>query len=191
MPWRRKWQLAPIFLPGKFHRQRSLVGYSLWDHKESHMTEVTEHTHAHSIINVVYYCYVRCWESIVHTRDILIVTPLITTQRPENSAKQSSLLFFQLNPWWMHTVSSLVGNERACFLCIPSMIPFISCFIFHSPPDTKFHSFKKKLFIYYSWLHWFFTAVLRLSLVVVCVGYSSYAARASHCGDASSVEHGL
>ena len=28
IPWRRKWQHAPVFLPGKFHRQRSLVGYS-------------------------------------------------------------------------------------------------------------------------------------------------------------------
>ena len=27
-PWRRKWQPTPVFLPGKFHRQRSLVGYS-------------------------------------------------------------------------------------------------------------------------------------------------------------------
>ena len=29
-PWRRKWQLTPVFLPGKFHGQRSLVGYSQW-----------------------------------------------------------------------------------------------------------------------------------------------------------------
>ena len=39
IPWRRKWQPAPVFLPGKSHRQRSLVGHSLWDHKESDMTE--------------------------------------------------------------------------------------------------------------------------------------------------------
>ena len=26
--WRREWLLAPVFLPGKSHRQRSLVGYS-------------------------------------------------------------------------------------------------------------------------------------------------------------------
>ena len=25
-PQRRKWQLTPVFLPGKFHGQRSLVG---------------------------------------------------------------------------------------------------------------------------------------------------------------------
>ena len=28
MPWRRKWQPTPVFLPGKSHGQRSLVGYS-------------------------------------------------------------------------------------------------------------------------------------------------------------------
>ena len=33
---------TPVFLPGEFHGQRSLVGYSPWGHKESDMTEVTE-----------------------------------------------------------------------------------------------------------------------------------------------------
>ena len=36
--WRRKWQPTPVVLPGKSHRQRSLVGYSSWDCKESDMT---------------------------------------------------------------------------------------------------------------------------------------------------------
>ena len=31
--WRRKWQLTPVFLPGKFHGQRSLVSYSPWGAK--------------------------------------------------------------------------------------------------------------------------------------------------------------
>ena len=39
IPWRRKWQPAPVFLPGKSHGQRSLGGYSPWGHKESDMTE--------------------------------------------------------------------------------------------------------------------------------------------------------
>ena len=42
MPWNRKWQLTPVFLLGKFHRQRSLVGYSPWSHKQ---LDVTEHNH--------------------------------------------------------------------------------------------------------------------------------------------------
>ena len=28
IPWRRKWQPTPLFLPGKSHGQRSLVGYN-------------------------------------------------------------------------------------------------------------------------------------------------------------------
>ena len=39
IPWRRKWQLTQVFLPGKFHGQRSLAGYSPWSHKGSDMTE--------------------------------------------------------------------------------------------------------------------------------------------------------
>ena len=39
IPWRRKWQPTAVFLPGKFHGQRSLVGYSPWGHKELDMTK--------------------------------------------------------------------------------------------------------------------------------------------------------
>jgi len=37
MPWRRKWHPTPIFLPGKSHGERSLVGYSPWSCKELDM----------------------------------------------------------------------------------------------------------------------------------------------------------
>ena len=33
-PWSRKWYPTPLFLPGKFHGQRNLVGYSPWRCKE-------------------------------------------------------------------------------------------------------------------------------------------------------------
>ena len=35
IPWRRKWQPTPVFLPGEFHAQRSQVGYSSCGHKRS------------------------------------------------------------------------------------------------------------------------------------------------------------
>ena len=38
IPCRRAWQPTPVFLPGESHRQRSLVGYSPWDCKESDTT---------------------------------------------------------------------------------------------------------------------------------------------------------
>ena len=53
-PWRRKWQPTPVSLPGKSHRERSLVGCSPWGHKESGTTEwMTLYTytpHHHSLI---------------------------------------------------------------------------------------------------------------------------------------------
>ena len=51
IPWRRAWQPTPVFLPGKFHGQRSLAGYSPWDCKELDVTECTHvytHTHTHT-----------------------------------------------------------------------------------------------------------------------------------------------
>ena len=39
IPRRRKWQLTPVFLPGKFDGQRSLAGYSPWGRKESDTTK--------------------------------------------------------------------------------------------------------------------------------------------------------
>ena len=39
IPWSRIWQPTPVFLPGEFHGQRSLVGYSPWGPKELDTTE--------------------------------------------------------------------------------------------------------------------------------------------------------
>ena len=41
IPWRRAWQPTQVVLPGESHGQRSLEGYSPWDHKKSDQTEVT------------------------------------------------------------------------------------------------------------------------------------------------------
>ena len=38
VPWRRKWQPTPLFLPRKSQGQRSLAGYSPWGCKESDIT---------------------------------------------------------------------------------------------------------------------------------------------------------
>ena len=50
IPWRRAWQPTPVFLPRKSHGQRSPVGYSPWDHKESDiLSKVHTHTHTHTL----------------------------------------------------------------------------------------------------------------------------------------------
>ena len=40
---------TPVFLPGKSHKQRSLVGYSLLGHEELNMTE---HAHSSSLSSI-------------------------------------------------------------------------------------------------------------------------------------------
>ena len=53
MHWRRKWQPTPVFLPGKSHGQRNLVGYSPWGRKESDTTEQL-HFHFQEINKCIY-----------------------------------------------------------------------------------------------------------------------------------------
>ena len=50
IPWRRKWQPTPVFLPGKLYEQRSLTVYSPWSHKES---DITEPVHANTHFNKI------------------------------------------------------------------------------------------------------------------------------------------
>ena len=46
IPWRKKWQPTPVFLPGESHAQKSLVGYSPWSRKELDTTEWLTDTQA-------------------------------------------------------------------------------------------------------------------------------------------------
>jgi len=41
MPWRRKWQPTPVFLPGESQGRESLVGCRLWGRTELDTTDVT------------------------------------------------------------------------------------------------------------------------------------------------------
>ena len=61
----RKWQPAPVFLPGKFQGQKRLVGYSPWDHKE---LDVTEHTHTHKPTwYFLYLIFLRTLHTVLHS----------------------------------------------------------------------------------------------------------------------------
>ena len=53
IPGSRKWQPAPVFLPGTFHGQRSLVDYSPWGLKESDTTEHMCHAKSHSLLGLL------------------------------------------------------------------------------------------------------------------------------------------
>ena len=55
--WSRKWQPTPVFLPGKSQGQRSLEGYSPWDHKDP---DVTEWLRTHALTPAFYFFLCTC-----------------------------------------------------------------------------------------------------------------------------------
>ena len=57
IPWRRAWQLTPVFMPGDSHGQRNLVGYSPRGHKESDTTEQLT-------LLYVSYTLIVCWRDL-------------------------------------------------------------------------------------------------------------------------------
>ena len=73
-PWvrkihqRGKWQSTPVFLPGKAHGQRSLLGYSSWGHSQSVTTQhlrARAHTHTHTHTHThPRACVLNCFSSI-------------------------------------------------------------------------------------------------------------------------------
>ena len=73
IPWRRAWQPTPVFLPEKYHRQRSLAGYSPWGHKELDMTGASEHAYQtlfmRQCVHITYICiYKHMWVTKSWTR---------------------------------------------------------------------------------------------------------------------------
>ena len=97
--WRRKWQPTRVFLPGKFHRQRSLVDYSPWGHKELNTTDqLTFSVHLHA-----YLWSVRRFCTLIHLvlRSVSI--------HPLNQA-----LYFQ-NPLYIHfyRVASIFKKSKS------------------------------------------------------------------------------
>ena len=68
--WRREWQPTPVFLPGEFHGQRSLVGCSLWGHKELDTTEQLTHIHTDISIYLSIYIHTHIY-TYIHNTHIL------------------------------------------------------------------------------------------------------------------------
>ena len=44
IPWSKKWHPTTVFLPGKFHGQKSLLDYSPWGHQKKEKRELNTTT---------------------------------------------------------------------------------------------------------------------------------------------------
>ena len=85
IPWRRKWQPTPVFFPGKSHRQRNLVDYSLWGCKESDTTKVPKRTLMHS-------SHVHTRHSLKVYNSVVQLSPLVPEHCPHFKKET-------LHPW--------------------------------------------------------------------------------------------
>ena len=62
IPWRRKWQPIPVFLPGKYRGQRSLAGYSPWGLKESRHDLATKQEQQLKVCKNVFWTWPSIWK---------------------------------------------------------------------------------------------------------------------------------
>ena len=74
IPWKRKWQSTPVFLPGASHGQRSLVGCSPWGYEELDTTKVRQTCSRHSVI-YNFFCS-TLWDSFIFymSRETLLLS---------------------------------------------------------------------------------------------------------------------
>ena len=141
IPWRRKWQSTPEFLPRKSHGQRSLAGYSPWGHKESDTTDATWHTSTHQ-------------DSI---QSLSCVQLFVT---PWTAARQASLSFIiSQNLLKLMSIKSVIpfNHVTLChpLLLLPSVFPIIKVFSNESVLPVrwpKYWNFSISSFIEYSGL---------------------------------------
>ena len=103
--------LNPVFLPGKSHGQRSLVGYSQWDCKE---LDITECTHIH---------YENLWQKVVYIqacifKKVNIFNLLLLSNKKwesNNVSKATEVFeesFWRLKTWLCHQKNSVASIRK-------------------------------------------------------------------------------
>ena len=119
--WSGKWQPAPVFLPGKFHREKGLAGHSPWGPIESNTTEqLSMQCAKHGLYPVgigLDYCDIE-WFALETNRDHSVIF--------ESASKYCILAFCW--PWWLlllrkqviKTKENLLGpSQIQKSLCVP------------------------------------------------------------------------
>ena len=105
IPWRRKWQPTPVFLPGKSCGQRSLAGYSPRGHKRvGHDLATRNNNLSHSIYESNNQFYVKgtvpgLWWLLRKSSYIVVMLtcpPTVTSTSPPCAYPD----------WWLHALIS-------------------------------------------------------------------------------------
>ena len=160
--WSRKWQPTPLFLPGKFHGQRSLVGYGPRGCKDSDMTERLSTQTNWSIYSNLYEETVNFTVRHSVSQSVQLLSRVRLFATPWIAARQPSLSItnFRSSPKPMSIESVMPSSHLIlCYplLFLPSIFPSIRVFSSESvlrirwPKDLSF-SFSISPFKEYSGL---------------------------------------
>ena len=113
MPWRRKWQPTPAFMPGESHGQRSLEGYRPQGSKGSYTTEVTKYKHLHTEVHGA--SQVAQWQRICLAMQEMQVRPVGWEDALEEEIANHSNIFCLENPrdrgYWQATVHEVTKSQ--------------------------------------------------------------------------------
>ena len=116
IPWSRKWQLVPVFLPGEFHEQRNLAGYSPWGHRESDTTEW--------LTLSLYFLLLGVWpDSTLYSIILLFVSPSACCVLWTESALST---FPKLSPLEGHPGLPSSASQESVFPLLSYFFPFFS-----------------------------------------------------------------
>ena len=84
IPCRREWLATPLFLPGEFHRQRSLVGYSPWGWKSETRLNTP------SLLLPLVHCDAYLWQVISYQPEATLLCTSWCLLLPEASTARSN-----------------------------------------------------------------------------------------------------
>ena len=73
IPWRRKWQLTPVFLPGEFHGQRTMAGCSSCGLQESETTKGLKHTSLNDHYHNMKEIYIKFVDRNFNTNKVFVL----------------------------------------------------------------------------------------------------------------------
>ena len=116
-PLGKKWQPTPVFLPGEFHRQRSLVGYSPWGSQRARhnwATNTFTFFHGCEMPRSLVICYL-CSENIA------IFTMMKLKYWQENPFSQLLVFTTLVKPFTAEAATSWIvflGSRSSCVLIV-------------------------------------------------------------------------
>ena len=91
IPWRRKWQPTPVFLPGESHGQRSLAAYSPWSQWVGHDL-ATEHANMLCRADGISSLSPSLWRMLNHRQSVLCIISVAVRDQLKRSSDMFSCM---------------------------------------------------------------------------------------------------